>query len=82
VSDEVVVNVSLAMRTYTIAFTPRQYLSHIDRNRGWPPRSQLWTCQQLFVCIGACTLFHWKDEPLERDMSFLNALHVEAYGRY
>jgi hypothetical protein len=22
------------------------------------------------------------DEPLERDMSFLNALHVEAYGRY
>lgn len=28
-------------RTYTIAFTPRQYRSHIGRKRGWPPRSQL-----------------------------------------
>lgn len=27
--------------TYTIALTPRQYLSHMDRNLGWPPRSQL-----------------------------------------
>jgi hypothetical protein len=27
--------------TYTIAFTPRQYRSHIDRNLGWPPKSQL-----------------------------------------
>lgn len=26
---------------YTMAFTPRQYLSHIDRNLGWPPKSQL-----------------------------------------
>lgn len=26
---------------YTIAFTLRQYRSHIERNRGWPPRSQL-----------------------------------------
>ena len=24
---------------YTIAFTPRQYRSHIDRNLGWPPMS-------------------------------------------
>ena len=29
--------------TYTMAFTPRQYLSHIERNLGWPPRSQLHT---------------------------------------
>lgn len=27
--------------SYTIALTPRQYLSHMDRNLGWPPRSQL-----------------------------------------
>lgn len=31
--------------TYTIAFTPRQYLSHIDRNRGWPPISHT-VCRQ------------------------------------
>jgi len=28
---------------YTIALTPRQYRSHMERNRGWPPRSQLLT---------------------------------------
>jgi len=28
-------------RHYTIAFTPRQYRSHMERNLGWPPRSQL-----------------------------------------
>lgn len=27
-------------KTYTIAFTPRQYLSHIDLNLGCPPISQ------------------------------------------
>ena len=27
--------------TYTIALTPRQYRSHIERNLGWPPKSQL-----------------------------------------
>jgi hypothetical protein len=78
VSNEALVNVSLVRRTYTIAFTPRQYLSHIDRNRGWPPRSQLENCpMHRRMCIIALG-----DEPLERDMSFLNALHVEAYGRY
>ena len=30
---------SLVRGTYTIALTPRQYRSHILRNRGWPPRS-------------------------------------------
>jgi len=29
------------IQTHTIAFTPRQYLSHIDLNLGCPPRSQL-----------------------------------------
>jgi hypothetical protein len=28
-------------QSYTIALTPRQYRSHIGRNRGCPPRSQL-----------------------------------------
>lgn len=27
--------------TYTIALTPRQYLSHMERNLGCPPKSQL-----------------------------------------
>jgi len=30
-----------------MALTPRQYRSHIDRNRGWPPRSQLEIHQRL-----------------------------------
>ena len=29
----------MCLCTYTIALTPRQYLSHILRNRGWPPIS-------------------------------------------
>lgn len=33
------VNECLSFKTYTIAETARQYLSHILRNRGWPPRS-------------------------------------------
>jgi hypothetical protein len=64
VSNEALVNVSLVRRTYTIAFTPRQYLSHIDRNRGWPPRSQLENCQPLFLCIGVCVLLHWETNHL------------------
>jgi hypothetical protein len=39
-------------------------------------------CQRLFTCIGACVILHREDKPLQCDMSFLDALHVEAYGRY
>jgi len=49
----------LATCTHTIAFTPRQYLSHMERNRGWPPRSQhlsvtcpFWTRFMLKPTVG------------------------------
>lgn len=39
----------------TIAFTPRQYLSHMVRNRGCPPKSQ-----HLSVTCPCCTFFMLK----------------------
>lgn len=39
----------------TIALTPRQYLSHIWRKRGWPPKSQ-----HLSVTCPFCTRFMLK----------------------
>jgi hypothetical protein len=41
--DEIFARKSIGPKTvtYTMALTSRQYRSHIDRNRGWPPRSQL-----------------------------------------
>lgn len=32
---------SIHPETHMIAFTPRQYFSHIERNRGCPPISQI-----------------------------------------
>lgn len=37
------------INTYTIALTPRQYLSHIDLNRGCPPISHILIVTLFFV---------------------------------
>jgi hypothetical protein len=68
------------MCTHTIAFTPRQYLSHMERNRGWPPRSQLESVSRTFSLLLVAAARDGK--PFECNMSFLDALHVEAYGWY
>lgn len=60
-----------------MALTPRQYLSHIERKRGCPPRSQL-----LVVSSGLRDVArHRSNLPFQRDMASLDSLHVEAYGR-
>ena len=42
---------SRGRRLYTIAFTPRQYRSHMGRNLGWPPKSQLQSRSKSADCF-------------------------------
>lgn len=80
-------NLASIETTYTIAFTPRQYLSHMERKRGWPPRSQLrYQYQQLrghYVALSCgFTCSRARYVPFESHMAFLHPLHVEANCRY
>lgn len=59
-----------------MALTPRQYRSHIDRNRGWPPRSQL-----ELVSLEV-HMVHRIDIPSQLYVSFVDPLHVKTYGWY
>jgi len=78
---------------YTIALTPRQYRSHMERNRGWPPRSQLLTHpfrNQLFApakkkVAPLCKRQNWKVErgskPFQGNMALLYSLHIKSHCR-
>jgi len=60
--------------THTIAFTPRQYRSHIDRNLGWPPMSQSWKGSSDAIHLSWILYLY-------RNISLCDLAHVEANGR-
>lgn len=66
----------------TIAFTPRQYRSHIDRNLGWPPmsRKERERLQHFHyqVCNKSQKVAALLTPNFDRDISFRYFAHVEA----
>ena len=60
-----------------MAFTPRQYRSHMGRNRGWPPRSQLDRVNRTSHTIAVRVQ---ENTPFQGHMTFLDAFGVEADG--
>lgn len=74
-----------------MAFTPRQYRSHIERNRGCPPRSQLHSVSisrplpprrtRLEVTkLKQPSKARCAHIPLQGDMTLLHPLHVESHS--
>lgn len=54
ISNQIKKTINKYYSTYTIALTPLQYLSHMARNRGWPPISQTFKKKQdndKMICI-------------------------------
>lgn len=61
---------------YTIALTPRQYLSHIERNLGWPPISHtLMVTLPLVIflilnpTVGIVSWLNWPDLGYKAEIS-------------